>query len=264
MTPATTVRRSAPATPAKTRGAGILAPVRSYWNESRGLALSIVTIAPLAVLYETGLWISGGGQVNGAEAILRRLFNVLGAEYGALLWRCALGTAVVVAAWMVMQKGRFPVRTALFIAGEGILLGAILGPVAVAAQKQILTFLSVPAIPAAAGGIRDFILQIALSIGAGVYEEIVFRLLILSGIYLICLKAGSRDSGHIPAMCIAVLGSALVFSGFHYWPHGDAFEWKTFIYRSIAGCVLGLIFILRGFGVTVYAHAAYDVMLTIS
>jgi hypothetical protein len=58
----------------------------------------------------------------------------------------------------------------------------------------------------------------------------------------------------------AVLLSALLFSGFHHmWPGGEPFHASVFLFRAMAGVLLGGLMLLRGYGVCVYTHAMYDV-----
>jgi hypothetical protein len=59
----------------------------------------------------------------------------------------------------------------------------------------------------------------------------------------------------------AVLGAA-VFSAFHYiGPYGDPFSWPTFTFRLVAGLLFSAMYLLRGFGITAWTHALYDVFL---
>lgn len=242
---------------------GRLAGIKNYWKRSRGFAVSFLAIAPLLLFYEFGLWLSSAEQVNGAEAILRRLFLLFGDEYGPMLWRAALGCAFGIA-FFVALKQRAPIyRDVPFIAAEGLAFGAILGPVALALQKKLDAFLMIG--PAVDPRLKERLLQITLSVGAGVYEEILFRFILLSAVFYVASR-GSAAAGAsgFGAAATAVILSSLAFSIFHYWPAGEAFEWRSFIFRAVAGGVLGVIFILRGLGVAAYAHAAYDILVTLA
>ncbi len=64
---------------------------------------------------------------------------------------------------------------------------------------------------------------------------------------------------------VAILGSALIFSGFHYvGPYGDALELPSFTFRAIAGVLLSGLYVSRGFGITAWTHALYDVGLALA
>jgi hypothetical protein len=96
-----------------------------------------------------------------------------------------------------------------------------------------------------------------MSIGAGIYEELVFRLAcftLLNILLIDLLRLPSRR-----ATLLIVLTSAIAFSSYHYLGR-EAFSLRTFAFRTGAGIYFGLIFLLRGFGVTSGTHAAYDLL----
>jgi hypothetical protein len=60
----------------------------------------------------------------------------------------------------------------------------------------------------------------------------------------------------------ATLGGALVFAAFHYiGPFGDPLDLYSFVFRTIAGLFFSALYLLRGFGITAWTHALYDVFL---
>ncbi|MDQ3332998.1 MAG: CPBP family intramembrane metalloprotease [Planctomycetota bacterium] len=96
-------------------------------------------------------------------------------------------------------------------------------------------------------------------VGAGIYEEVLFRLLLLPACYTLfrVLQAGPRGSA-----ALAVLATSLMFSLAHYvGPAGDALVPYTFCFRTLAGVYFAVLFVKRGFGITVGAHAAYDLIV---
>jgi membrane protease YdiL (CAAX protease family) len=103
--------------------------------------------------------------------------------------------------------------------------------------------------------------QLVLSLGAGIYEELLFRVLLVSGLLALGLRLGWRRPRAIAA---AALGAALIFSAFHYiGPMGDAFTVPSFTFRAIAGLALSGLYVARGFGIAAWTHALYDVGLTL-
>ncbi|HWN70687.1 MAG TPA: CPBP family glutamic-type intramembrane protease, partial [Haliangium sp.] len=97
---------------------------------------------------------------------------------------------------------------------------------------------------------------VVISLGAGVHEELVFRLGLMAGGAALLAWSGMR---HGVAMCLALLGSALVFSlAHHIGPHGDPFQAGVFVYRALAGVIFGLIFYFRSLAHAVYTHFLYD------
>jgi membrane protease YdiL (CAAX protease family) len=104
--------------------------------------------------------------------------------------------------------------------------------------------------------------QIITYVGAGIYEEIVFRLILMTAINWLLLVVWTPDAW---AKFIAIVASALVFSfAHHIGPYGEDFEKRVFIFRLMAGMYFALLFQWRGFGITAGAHACYDVMVGIA
>ena len=60
----------------------------------------------------------------------------------------------------------------------------------------------------------------------------------------------------------AVLVGATVFSAVHYvGPYGDRLTVYSFVFRMIAGVFFSALYVMRGFGITAWTHALYDVLL---
>jgi hypothetical protein len=95
-----------------------------------------------------------------------------------------------------------------------------------------------------------------LSVGAAVYEELIFRLIglaLLSLLFVDLLGIRQRLGD-----CLSVAISAALFAGYHYLGN-ETFLWSICSFRFAAGLFLGALFCLRGFGVTAFCHAAYDI-----
>ena len=100
---------------------------------------------------------------------------------------------------------------------------------------------------------------IGYSLGAGVYEELVFRAILLQSLFML-FRNTSLDPwiGRI----IALILSSLVFAGVHYiGEFGDVFNILTFVARFTGGMILGTLYFFRGFAITSYTHAFYDILL---
>jgi hypothetical protein len=99
-----------------------------------------------------------------------------------------------------------------------------------------------------------------LSLGAGIYEELLFRVVLVS----LFAWLARRVLGFRPfiAGASATIAGALVFSAFHYiGPFGDTWQVYSFVFRTIAGLFFSALYLTRGFGVTAWTHALYDVFL---
>jgi len=110
--------------------------------------------------------------------------------------------------------------------------------------------------------------DIVTSIGAGIYEELVFRLIlicILMVLFQNVFRFNRRNS-----IILSVLLSAALFSAHHHivFLSGQlyrraSFDWTEFGFRTIAGVYFAVLFAIRGFGITAGTHAFYDIIVAI-
>jgi membrane protease YdiL (CAAX protease family) len=100
--------------------------------------------------------------------------------------------------------------------------------------------------------------------GAGIYEELLFRLMLLPAAAAVLHRSGLAWRS---SWAWAIAASSLIFSAAHYdWftPGGYAFEWYSFSFRFAAGTFFAILFVTRGFGIAAGAHAFYDMLVEIS
>ena len=104
--------------------------------------------------------------------------------------------------------------------------------------------------------------QVTLAIGAGIYEEFLFRVLLIAGLtrllgFIFLWKQLSRK-------IVALIISGGIFSAFHFMgEYGDFFSMELFLLRFFAGIILGVLYLFRGFGITAYTHSIYDLIVLI-
>jgi len=107
---------------------------------------------------------------------------------------------------------------------------------------------------------------IVLSLGAGFYEEIAFRVLLFGlGAKVLRLFAEPITEGKARLLGVGwAVFAAAAFSGWHYvGPLGDPFELRSFVFRWVCGLVFTLIYTLRGFAPVVWTHVVYDVWVLV-
>jgi hypothetical protein len=96
-------------------------------------------------------------------------------------------------------------------------------------------------------------------LGAGIYEEALFRLILVPVFFQIFRLL---QTPHVLASTLAVTGSALLFAlAHHAGLPAEAFTWYAFVFRWMAGVYFAWIFVLRGFGIAVGTHSLYDILV---
>jgi membrane protease YdiL (CAAX protease family) len=241
--------------------------MRRYLDTTRSHTYSLLFALPLLVLYELGALLiadgRGGGMRNGADVLLRTLL-VAGGVQGTLGFTAALavGAAVIVAVERRNKKVPVHGRYLLGMLGESAAYAVVFGFVVAAATQLLLG--SMVRLAADGGDITKMPLLdgVVLSLGAGIYEELLFRVILTGGLFALLLAAGMRRR---TAGVIAVVVSAFIFSAFHYvGPYAYPLELNSFTFRMLAGLAFSALYMARGFGVAAWTHALYDVFLVLA
>ena len=219
----------------------------------------LLFLLPLLLIYECGVVWLGGTQPealrNGADHWLRWALESFGLNQ--LYWPpVLLGGVLFLWGWL-----RWNDR-------PGDLFGLWLGM----AIESVLFALGLWALSRALGPLLDelgielnqsprlthAVGQIVTFIGAGIYEETLFRLMLFAGLAWLL----RRLVGLLLATLLAALASAALFSAAHHiGPFGEPFNAYVFLFRALAGLYFAGLLQLRGFGIAVGAHACYDVLV---
>ena len=123
----------------------------------------------------------------------------------------------------------------------------------------LLLLLSQGQLLLAIGTSKLLLQQIVLSIGSGLFEEFIFRVILVSGFSMLI---GLIYKKYWTKMTLSIAFAAIIFSLFHFFGElADIPTLNLFILRFAAGLVLGFLYILRGFGITAYAHSFYNLIV---
>jgi len=237
----------------------------SYWQASRAPRYSLLFALPLLAFYQIlAVLLSTGPRSirNGADVILQGLFVAVAGRWGPLLFMiCLIGGGLwLVARDMRAHGSRLRSRVFLGMLGESLALALAFGIVVGGITSGVIGLLQTLAL--ASPGDLTWWTRLMVSLGAGIYEELLFRVLLVTA-----LAATARALfGWTPVaagVAATVLGAA-IFSAFHYLgPYGDRLQVYSFVFRMIAGLFFSALYLLRGFGITAWTHALYDVSLLI-
>ena len=244
----------------------------TYWNESARPLVALAFVAPMIVAYECGLFMLGPQAMrNGADVWLRDLLNGIGFTQYFLL---PVLTCATLLGWHHLNRERWKINlNALY----GMLLEAMLfGFLLLVLARALTGFLSsaaVPAEPELAFQDSSGFSHIVTFLGAGIYEELVFRLMLFPALAALLRVAGTPRR---MSWVVSIVISSLLFAAAHYQldlmigSHhlvttvGDPFAWTSFLFRVSAGVFFSALFLARGFGVAAGAHAFYDILVSMT
>ncbi|HEU0015175.1 MAG TPA: CPBP family glutamic-type intramembrane protease [Longimicrobium sp.] len=239
--------------------------MRRYFEVTRTHTYSLLFALPLLVAYEAGALLISGRQAglrNGADVLLRTLLAAGGVS-GTLGFTALLIVCAAVLIGLERRRKRVAVEGRLFglmlaeSAGYALVFGGI-----IALATHILLGGWVPLQAGAGIGGMPLLDGIVLSLGAGIYEELLFRVLLTGGLFAL-LRA--MELQRTRAAVLAAVVSAFIFSAFHYvGAYAYPFELSTFTFRFLAGLAFSGLFIVRGFGIAAWTHALYDVFLVLA
>ena len=227
--------------------------MREYFKHTSSLLYGVIISIPLAIYYEISMILANRGMEaeirNAADVMFKRLFEAIGYD-GPLAGVIMFAFLFIIAA---ISQGAHKER-------EGIKIHWHFYPVLIAESAlyaMLLFALMAISMNAMAPAMALSPVDIGYALGAGVYEELLFRAILLSGLLFL---AGKIKKNTIVWRILAVVVSALLFAGAHYiGAVGDEFSWLTFLARTLGGLLLGFVFMLRGLGAAVYTHAIYDI-----
>lgn len=229
----------------------------AYWDVTHRPLQCLIFLLPMVLAYEIGMAVAYEdvplNQRSGLAAaqLLRWFFSLFGAT-GAYLPGAVLIAVLLV--WHIASHHpwKFTWQSLIGMAGESVLL----------AIPLLFLHRWIPGLRALAGvdvHHNSALDELLLSVGAGIYEELVFRLIAISLLNLLLIDIFGMKQ--VAGVALAVIISSLLFGFHHYPPIGDDI-WSTseFAFRTAAGAYLAAVFVLRGFGLAVGCHVIYDVI----
>ena len=229
----------------------------SYFLQTRSSFYSFLFTIPLFFIYEVGILFLSKDDIlivrNGADFLMRSILESFGifGLYG--LGAIFLIGFIITYIYFFNDKSNKSIRADyLFIMiFESVCWALIL-------YFLLSKFMLVLMNPIG----KTITQQVTLAVGAGIYEEFLFRVMLISGLTgIIGFVFLWSEKGRKAAALIIAAG---IFSAFHFMgDYGDYFSMELFLLRFFAGIVLGVLYIARGFGITAYAHSIYDLIVLI-
>src|SRR5947209_455138 len=240
----------------------------SYWQATRHPGPCLLFLAPLLIAYEIGVLYLGGEEAvslrNGADAWLRDGLAALNLTHPA----AAPGLVVLLlVVWFLRQRDTIPEdapNLCLGMALESVAAALVLWGLSRLYAPLLDTFgvvLSVPP-PADPRPLNTAVVgQVVTFVGAGIYEEVVFRLALFGLLRAVLTTA--QVPGRAAVALAAVTAAVLFAVAHHLGTHGEPVDGFNFLFRVLAGLYFTALYQFRGFGIAVGAHACYDVLVGI-
>ena len=222
-------------------------------KKGTNLLTSLLLVLPLLVFYELGILTSE--TRNGADLITQTLLQLIGLK-GFLAVQGALLVSIIGLAVYLRKTEQFEFKQLLPVLLESAIYALTMGTLILFVMEDLLRIdPRLVAAPVKSMGLFD---RLVMSAGAGVHEELVFRLLIMGGLILFFDKVVKLRNWL--SVALAMLISSVAFSAAHHIGQlGDPLQLGVFIYRVIAGLFFAALYRFRSFAIAVYSHTLYDI-----
>lgn len=230
------------------------APAAPYFAATREPLYCLLLLFPLIAVYEFG------AMMLRPMTLPDRLLLAPSFIEDALAWFGATGSWVsgvlllgTLLFWHILSKKSWHVRAWIPIAmvGEGVMLTLPLFVLA-----RLLLVAQGPAAPPSWSDPTK--IGLVMSLGAGIYEEFLFRLLLIGGLMAVFIDVMKFQKR--PAMIFAAVLASFIFAACHFQPiAAEQFDAARFALRLLGGGYLALLYLSRGLGVSALCHAAFNV-----
>lgn len=228
-------------------------PLRQYLNSSKTIHYGLIITLPVLAIYEIGIVLLFKNSFfelrNTGEVLLRSLFASLGLTNPLVVSSILLGlfAIVMIRGYNIEKRPGIRANYIVYMLLESMFWGVFL-------FFSLQLFAS---IPLQIISFEDKLSNINLAIGAGIFEELIFRMVLISALNVILTRGlGFEFKMSVP---LAILLAACVFSAFHLFM--EVYDFPIFIQRVFGGIILGGVFYFRGYGISVYAHIIYNILI---
>ncbi len=256
----------------------------SYLERTSRPLYAIIFLLPFIVFYEIGTFLINTDVLNRSQVRvvafvwLQHLLQYFGTS-DRIAWVAPPLVVVVILIglqvasrkpWYFCLSDYLPmVLECTLLAVPLIVVSLFFNSPAVVERGQGLTAASaaVHALVAGPQATHALMADVVTGVGAGIYEELVFRLILICLLMVLFQDLGGMN--HQNAIVLSVLISAALFSAHHHIIFMDGqlgrsapFNWTEFGFRTLAGVYFAALFAIRGFGITAGTHAFYDIIAT--
>src|SRR5215208_1689191 len=214
--------------------AGVLSALQKYFQQSELPLIGLSFLLPMIVLYEIGTYYFASDWARHTETrvlafnLLRQFLAMFGATGRYLP---CFAVCFILLSWHIARRDRWQIQvgTNFLMCVESALLAL-----------PILAIGSIVGhyLPLYAPG-HSWRGGLVLALGAGIYEELVFRLIAFTLLNILLIDMLKIEKKW--AYLLIVVGSSILFALYHYWsPQSAPFRWSDCIFRTICGGYFGV------------------------
>ena len=229
----------------------------NYWRYSRSAYYSAVAALPLLVIYEILIVLSQSrywGIRNAADVWIRTFLMAFDLQAQHITF-VLIGISLALIPIAKSKAGGIKLKANYFalMFAECLAFSLVLGVL-------LQTILRLGGL--SSGGPGSGLMQnLALSVGAGLFEEIIFRVILLNLLFLLLSPLFKKK---VVAAVFSVLLASFLFSLSHYvGTMADTWQLYSFMFRWAAGLLFTVLYFVRGFAITAYTHALYDIWVLV-
>ena len=229
----------------------------NYWRYSRSAYYSAVAALPLLVIYEILIVLSQSrywGIRNAADVWIRTFLMAFDLQAQHITFvLIGISLALIPIAKSRARGIKLKANYFALMFAECLAFSMVLGVV----LQSILRLGGL-----SSGGPGSGLMQnLALSVGAGLFEEIIFRVILLNLLFLLLSPLLKKK---VVAAVVSVLLASFLFSLSHYvGTMADTWQLYSFMFRWAAGLLFTVLYFVRGFAITAYTHALYDIWVLV-
>ena len=246
------------------------ASLPTYYELSQKPLQVLAFLLPLIVLYELGVFYFVRGDIE-ARSMLKGFFQQVGiGQAGYYLPGVAVVVLLLTMHFVQREPWKVHGRLLPMMWIESIILALPILLFAVVFLRQpaahAMALDSAMLASTSSSSSPGWQSMMVYSIGAGIYEELLFRVIGIAIIHFIAidLLALPKHIGELAAIGI----TALLFAIYHFLPIQTGVisqmlttDIRKTIFYLLAGVYLACIYVYRGFGIAAASHAMYDVMV---
>ena len=233
-------------------------PGSTYFRQTRGLYYSYIFALPLFLLYELFIRLSQVGSEQMVRISVDIWFQTFFRYFGLDALTATIGLALVFGAVIIYRRRdtlpALKMRYFVLLLIESTVY-AIIFSILISQFLELILQMDLQNNTSSLSKFQLF----SLSLGAGLYEELFFRVFLVSALFY-CFNYFFK--GRNTAYVLSAVIAAVAFSSVHYLGEfADTWTLGSFLFRFLFGLTLNVIYVIRGFGSAAWTHAIYDLIV---